>query len=33
MAALKSLFSRLGRKMAMKPEQAELIAKIKFPCC
>lgn len=33
MTNLRTLFTRLRKKLALKPEQAELLAKIKFPCC
>ena len=33
MRIIKPLFTKLRAKFALKPEQAELLAKIKFPCC
>lgn len=30
---LHPILSYLRKKIALKPEQAELLAKIKFPCC
>lgn len=33
MTKLKAMFRTMRRKWAMTPEQAEHIAKIKFPCC
>lgn len=33
MTTLTTLFDRIRKKLALKPEQAELLAKIKFPCC
>ena len=33
MKTLKSFAIRLRRKWALTPEQAEVLATIKFPCC
>ena len=33
MTTITSLFARIRKKLALKPEQAELLAKIKFPFC
>lgn len=33
MKALRKLLCALGRRIALPPEQAETLAKIKFPCC
>ncbi len=30
---MRKLLHRLARRCAPSPEQAELLAKIKFPCC
>ncbi|PJI85370.1 hypothetical protein BC777_3372 [Yoonia maricola] len=33
MKTLKQIIMRLRRKAALTPEQAEILATIKFPCC
>lgn len=33
MKALKKMAHRLRRKWALTPDQAEVLAAIKFPCC
>lgn len=33
MKILRRIATRLRRKMALTPEQAEQLATIKFPCC
>lgn len=33
MKTLKRITARLRRKAALTPEQAEILASIKFPCC
>ena len=33
MTKLKTFVARLRRKWALTPEQAEQLAKVKFPCC
>lgn len=33
MRQLKTIITRLRRKMALTPEQAATLATIKFPCC
>lgn len=33
MTKIKTVIAQLRRKFAMTPEQADLVASIKFPCC